>query len=254
MVQSIKRAFAILQAVAEHPDGIGVTALADEAGLHKSTVSRLLSTLEGLEAVKRRPQAEGFAIGDGILALISQMPYPRQLMALVRPYLLELAEATGESVGLSVPDGDDVHYIDQVQSEHHVQVRDWTGQRFPMHVVTSGKLYLAYRSEAVLARYLQQPLARYTAQSVTDPAELRQRINQAHAQGYDWAVDEFEAGLTAVSAPIFGSGSRPIAAIYMCGPNYRFPPAGQQDRITSLITETAQNITARLAALEGGVS
>ncbi|HEX9923524.1 MAG TPA: helix-turn-helix domain-containing protein, partial [Anaerolineae bacterium] len=131
MVQSIKRAFAILQAVAEHPDGIGVTALADEVGLHKSTVSRLLSTLEGLEAVKRRPQAEGFAIGDGILALISQMPYPRQLMALVRPYLLELAEATGESVGLSVPDGDDVHYIDQVQSEHHVQVRDWTGQRFP---------------------------------------------------------------------------------------------------------------------------
>lgn len=250
MVQSIKRAFAILQAVAEHPDGIGVTALADEVGLHKSTVSRLLSTLEGLEAVKRRPQADGFAIGDGILMLVSQMPYPRQLMSLVRPYLLELAEATGETVGLSVPDGDDVHYIDQIQSQHHVQVRDWTGQRFPMHVVTSGKLYLAYRSEAALARYLQQPLARYTAQSVTDPAELRQRIIQAHAQGFDWAVDEFEAGLTAVSALIFGTGSRPIAAIYVCGPNYRFPPDGQRDWIASLITETAQNIMARLIALE----
>lgn len=146
-VQSIERAFSILEVVAAHPEGVGVTAVVRAVDLHKSTVSRLLATLEGVQAVERLPDGNGFCIGDGILALAGAQSFRHQLVRVTRPFLLKLAEKTGETAGVSVPDGDGVLYIDQVQSEHHIQVRDWTDTRFPLHVVCAGKFYLAYRSE-----------------------------------------------------------------------------------------------------------
>ena len=99
-VQSIERAFAILNALAASGDGLGVTALARQLGLPKSTVSRLLGTLEGLSAVERYPTRERFRIGGGVLALVLQVPFYQRLATLARPFLQNLAEQLGEDVAL----------------------------------------------------------------------------------------------------------------------------------------------------------
>jgi len=245
-IQSVERAFSILEAVAAQSDGVGLTEIANRVDLPKSTVSRMLATLESLAVVERLPDREGIRLGPKILALALQVPYSRQLAALARPYLLELAEATGEAVGLCLPDGDQAFYIDQVQSRHHVQVRDWTGTRFPMHVVSSGKVFLAAWDEAALARYLERPLVKYTAKTIADPAGLKKQLAQVRQQGCCWAIEEFEEGLVAVSAPVYDPAGQIAAALNIYGPAFRFPRKGDFEAVTGLLLDVCGRMTAVL--------
>lgn len=244
-VQSIERAFSILEAVASYPNGLGVTDIARQVALPKSTVARLVATLESLDAVERLPDSEGFRLGPGILSMALQVPYRRHLIALTRPTLLSLAEATGEAVSLCLPDGHRVHYVDQVQSQHHIQVRDWTGCRFPIHVVSPGKLFMAYWDTAVLNRYLSRPLERFTPGTITDADVLRQQMAQIRARGVVWTINEFEEGLAGVAAPIHDKTGQIVAALNIYGPTFRFP-AGNQAQITELITAAGRSISTRL--------
>ena len=245
-IQSIERAFSILEVVATHSTRVGVTDIAALVGLPKSTVSRILTTLTAVNAIERLPNNDGFQLGQTIRTLALNIPYSQQLITIARPQLIELAEFTGEAVGLCVPDGDQVHYIDQVQSQHQVQVRDWTGSRFPMHVVSAGKVFLAHWSEETLEVYLKRPLAKQTSRTLTDHTVLRQRLTQVRQQGYDWTYEEFAEGLNAVSAPIHDPSGQIIAAINIYGPAFRFPPAEYKTEITQLLLTCTQKFFARL--------
>lgn len=245
-IQSVERAFLILEAVAAHPGGVGVSEIARQVGLPKSTVARLLATLAGLAAVERLPNSDRVRLGRTMLSLALQVPYPRQLSALARPFLLDLAEATGEAVSVCLPDGEQVFYADQVQSRHRVQVRDWTGERVPMHGVSAGKVFLASWEKGALARYWERPLIRYTLQTAAEPQELGQQLEQIRQQGYCWAVGEFEEGLTGLAAPVRDGSGRVVAALNIFGPSFRFPREGQQEHVAQLLVEACGRMGARL--------
>jgi DNA-binding IclR family transcriptional regulator len=149
-IQAVARAFAILRTVAQYPEGIGVTDIAARTELHKSTVSRMLSTLEAVTAVTPSDSG-GYQLHPDFLAQLGISNFPQNLIALARPFMLELHTAVHEDVGLAIPDGDHVLYVDQVSGDQAVQVRDWTGERFPLHTTSTGKLLLAYQSEAFVA-------------------------------------------------------------------------------------------------------
>ncbi len=243
-VQSIERAFAILEVVAASPsDGVGVTEIANQVSLPKSTVSRLLSTLENVAAVERVPANDRFQIGATIMSLASQVPYSRHLITIVHPYLLELAAATGETINLCLPHGDQVHYIDQVDSQYHLQIQDWTGYRFPMHVTSTGKLFMAYWSETSLKQYLSRPLAAYTSKTIIEPTLFRQELNKIRAQGYAWAVGEAEEEIVGLAAPIRDESEQVVASICVGGPAFRFPAADEADKIIAIIVDIGRRIS-----------
>jgi DNA-binding IclR family transcriptional regulator len=245
-IQSIERAFSIIETVASKSDGLGMTQIANRVGLPKSTVSRILATLEQLGAVERLPEGEGFRLGSKMLKLAYQVPYGRHLDVLARPYLVELADATGESVSLCLPDGDQVLYKDQVQSRHHVQVREWTGMRFPMHVVSPGKVFLAGWEAGALARYLERPLVQYTPKTVADPSGLKAQLAEVRKQGYWWAIEEFEEGLVGVSAPVNDHTGQTVAAFNIFGPAFRFPRNNDYKAVTDLLLDVCGRMTAVL--------
>lgn len=244
-IQSIERAFSILRVIADNPKGLGITEIANQTGLPISTVARLLSTLEGLEAVERGPNRAGYRIGAGTIALVLQVPYHRHLTILARSYLLELAEATREAVGLCLLDGDWMHVVDLIRSPRRVQVADVAGERFPLHATSPGKVLLAHLSAEAIERYLARPLQPFTAKTVTDPNRLRQQLATIREQGYAWAVEELDE-IAGVSAPIKDDTGKVVAAINVYGPAFRFPPDGQTDEITGLVIEAGQKITARI--------
>lgn len=245
-VQSVKRAFAILETVAAHPEGVGVTEIAQHLDLPKSTVSRLLATLEGVAAVERVSVQEGFQVGAGLIALAARVPYPRHLVTIARPYLLELAQATGETVNLCLPDGDQAHYVDQVNSQYHIQIQDWTGFRFPLHVVSSGKLFLAYWPKDNLEQYLSQHLHSFTSKTIIDPLELRRELTTIRERGYAWAVGESEEGVVGLAAPVRGKSGQVMASISVGGPAFRFPPEGKSDEMVRLTVDIAHKISDRI--------
>lgn len=243
-VQSVERAFAILRCLAGGP--AGVSEVAERVDLPKSTVSRLLSTMQVLGAVEQSGAGAEYRVGDAMVDIASGALPGRNLIAVARPHLVELVESSSETAGLSVLDGRDVVYLDQVSGDHPVQVRDWTGERVPAHQVSSGLVLLAHSSEAELDRYLGGPLPAATERTTTDPDALRRRVRAIATTGVEWAFDEFVPGITSVAAPIFGVGRHAAAALHVHGPSYRFPQPQSADRIAGLVAATATRISTQL--------
>jgi DNA-binding IclR family transcriptional regulator len=148
----------VLSALSDGP--IGVTEVAERTELAKSTAARLLASLAREGAVEQVPGQTRYRLGPRMATLSVGVAPVRNLVAIARPILEALARETGEAAGLSVPDGATVHYIDQVDSTHEVQVRDWTGTRVPMHAVSSGQVFLAHMNPTEVERYLAQPRVR----------------------------------------------------------------------------------------------
>jgi DNA-binding IclR family transcriptional regulator len=246
-IQSIRRAFEILRAVASEPEGATLSDIASHVALPKSTVSRMLSTLSTVGAVEKLGGRAGFRLGADLLALSSNTPFPRNLSAVARPYLQQLAQATGETLTLCVPDGTRAHYIDQIHSSRGVLVNDYRRHKLPMHAVSDGKLYLAYGSEALLTQYLQQPLARFTRTTLSTATALRTELKLIRKRGYAWTDGELDDEVVGVAAPIFDADKNLIGSICVFGPRFRFPTEDRAKAIISQTIRTAERITERIA-------
>lgn len=243
-VQSIRRAFDVLATLGDGP--LGVTEVADRAGLPKSTAARLLATLVGEGAVEQVPGDTSYRLGPRLITLAAGFSLARSLAAIARPMLVDLAQASGEAAGLGIPDGDLIHYIDQVDTVHPVLVRDWTGARAPLHAVSSGQVLLAFRTPAAIERYLERPMERFTDRTLADADAVRERLREVRRRGYAWAIEEFDAGISSIAAPIADASGEVIAAVHVHGPSYRFPTEGSEADLAQLVLAGAAQIAAGL--------
>jgi IclR family transcriptional regulator, acetate operon repressor len=243
-VQSVERAFAVLRCLAAGP--AGVTDIAAETGLAKSTVSRLLSTLHDLGAVSQIDAGGAYRTGDLMVELASAAIPGKGLVSRARPHLVALVHAVHEAAGLSVLDGDLVFYLDQVDTDNPVQVRDWTGVRVPAHAVSSGLVMLAAVTSARLDDYLSRPLEVFTPHTMTHPAALRERLARVAAQGWSWVFEEFALGINSVAAPVRDRSGAVVAAVHAHGPSYRFPGAVTEEVAAAEVVATAAAISAAI--------
>lgn len=243
-VESVARALRIIEALAQSPAGLSETAR--RVSLPKSTVARLLSTLEDAEAVERDEDGRLYRLGPMVQRLSSAAGGPGQLTAFARPYLEELTTITGEAAGISIPDGYQVHYVDQTEAEHPVQVRDWTGELIPMHVVPSGLVIMAHWPEQQVDRYLSRDLVKLTPNTVTDTAAIRARLARIREVGYEWVFEEFVEGINSVAAPVLEKTGRITAALHVHGPAYRFPGAGEEERLGEEVSGSARRLSEAL--------
>jgi IclR family transcriptional regulator, KDG regulon repressor len=246
MVQSLERAFAILDEVAQRPDG--VTSIAKRVRLPKSTVARLLATLEDVDAVERFDGAR-WRIGPGVAALTAAVSPARSLISIARPFLTDLVTELGEDAGLGLPDGNEILYVDQVESDNPVQVRDWTGTRAPMHAVPSGLVLLAEWPEDALDAYLGGELLALTRHTVTDPDALRARLAKVREAGFAWGLEEFAEGIDSVAAPVRDARGKAIAAIHVHGPAYRFPPKRCEAVLAARVMAACAAVSAQLGSV-----
>ena len=245
-VQSIERAFAVLSALADGP--IGVTEVADRAELPKSTAARMLASLTREGVVEQVPGDTRYRLGGRIVSLAAGVAPTRNLVTLARPSLIELATAAGEAAGLSVIDGFAVHYVDQVNTTHQVQIRDWTGTRVPMHAVSSGQVFLAHLPAPTLSRYLAEPLEAFTPRTLTTAPTLLERLREVRREGHAWVREEYAIGISSVAAPVADARGELVAAVHVHGPSYRFPSAGSEAGIATAVRAAAARIGTRLRA------
>ncbi len=244
-VQSLERAFLLLRSLALGP--LGVTELADRAELPKSTVARLLSALETERAVEQEVSSGLYQLGPGLIDLAGTVAPGRNLVSAARPYLLELSETVGEIAGLSILDRGEVYYLDQTDSQSQVQVRDWTGERIPMHVVSSGLAMMARLPTAEREEYLAHQLEPYTARTMTDADEIRTRLEQIRSIGYVWVYGEFADDLNSVAASVLCPDAQLLAALNVHGPAYRFPDPDRAHDIGLAVARAAESLSAQLA-------
>lgn len=243
-VQSIERAFTILRALSLGPSG--VTDLSERTGLPKSTVSRLLSSLETERAVKQLSDGS-YELGDGIDDLGSTLRSGQNAIEIARPHMIELMELTGEAVGLNRFDGTAVRTLLQVDDPaSSVVVRDWTGEPTSPHAVSAGLAILAHSSRAVQNAFLQLDLERHTENTIVDPLFLGKRLHEIRADGYAWTHQELTDDINSVAAPIADATGRTTLALHVHGPSFRFPHSFDEAELGTRVAATAQRIEAQL--------
>lgn len=245
-VQSIERAFGILRVLALGPAGVSEVAAAVD--LPKSTVARLLATLESLGAADRTDDGR-YRVGAGMRELAGSVDSNVALAMAVRPHLEHLSSILGEASGLTLPEGFSAVYVAQVESPNPVQVRDYTGLSLPMHVGPASLVMMSEWPDELVGRYLSRPLQEYTPFTVTDPELILKRLAAIREDGHCWIYEEFAAGINSVAAPVRDRDGRIIGAISTHGPSYRFPQVGEADRIAERVKAAARRFGLQLGTI-----
>lgn len=247
-VKSVDRAITVLEILAQHGEA-GVTEIAGELGVHKSTAFRLVGALERRGLVEQPGSRGKYQLGFGVIRLAGAMTAGLDLTQQSRRVCEDLAYELGETVNIAIPSGTFVVNIDQVRGASAVVSQNWIGRQCPLHATSSGKVLLAYMPPQEQRRILRGGLEAVTERTITDPDFLRSQIDEIHDRGHIAAVEEMEVGLNAVAAPVRGIGGEVIAAISASGPSYRMTE-DSLDEIGQIVAKAGAEISARMGHME----
>ncbi len=242
IINSVRRAISVLQAVSEQPGGL--VELAARLSLPTTTTSRLLATLELDGAVHRSPDGR-YHIGPTInrMATVSGGP---MVQFIAHPHMTALANELNEAVGLSIPSGRESATVLRIDDDKPITAEDWTGTRIPLHAGCLGLVTLALQTDAEIDAYLKGELKRFNENTVTNSAAIRKRLDQVRVDKTLWTHGEYVDGLSSTAAAILDEAGRPIAALFAYGPTFRFPQKGQSKAVSARVKEVAAAITAEL--------
>lgn len=219
-VQSVDRAVAILYLLAQR--GVaGVTEVAAELDVHKSTAFRLIGALESGGLIDQDGERGKYRLGLGILRLAAAASGQLELATESRSICRELAADLDEAVNVAIPDGIEAMNILQEYGTSSITGRNWLGQRTALHATATGKVLLAHADPVTRTRVLGAELHRYTEHTVTDPAALEEELATVRRQGWAQTREELEIGLTGVAAPVRDATGKVIAAVGASGPSHR---------------------------------
>ncbi|MFI5529789.1 IclR family transcriptional regulator [Kitasatospora sp. NPDC051853] len=240
-VQSVERAFQLLEALADSGGIATLSELSGSSGLPMPTIHRLIRTLVQ-QGYVRQDTARRYTLGPRLIRLGETSG--RLLGSWARPYLAELMEATGETANLAVLEGGEVVYVGQVQSRRSMRMFTEVGRRVQPHCTGVGKALLAQLDEPEARAVLgTQPLQSHTPYTVTDPDELFAQLAHARASGYVVDDQEQEIGVRCIAVAVPGAPTP--TALSVSGPEARIRALEAQDGESSLVPVMRQ-IAARL--------
>jgi len=245
-VQSVERAIAILKSFSLERPERGVSELSRELGLHKSTISRLMRTLEHGGLLSRSPETERYRLGVDLIGLAAQVVSYMDVREVALPFLRELAEVCQDTVNLSAFDaGQVVNLVQFVPHARRIKNVGRVGRRMAPHCTAAGKVLLAHLPQDELDQVLRGRLERFTPFTITDPDELRQELVRVREQEYATVCEELEEGLNVIAAPVHDHTGQVVASISVAGPAYRVTPALFPELAARLL-DTASTISRQL--------
>ncbi|OKL35616.1 IclR family transcriptional regulator [Domibacillus mangrovi] len=222
-VQAVDRALKLLTLIADSNTPVLAADLAVKANLNRTTVWRLLATLEGQDFIERDPFTKGYQLGYASTKLISGMDQYNPLIRRARRAMEQLLEKVHESVLLSVPKTFGVLTIDQINpSNQSIRVADYINSTMPLHGTSNGKLLLSYLSQNELDILLDRKLEQFTLHTITDREKLYEEIELIRKQGFATNFLESDENENGISAPILDKQGNLVSFLSVSGPSFRF--------------------------------
>jgi DNA-binding IclR family transcriptional regulator len=247
-VQSVQRAASILRSFTEAEPELGVSELSRRLGLHKSTVSRMITTLQGEGLIDQNLETGKYRLGLGLVSLAGVALGRLNARAAAQPHLAALVAISQETVNVTVLDGRECVNIERAASPQPIQYIGWIGRRSPLHCTASGKLILAHMTAEERTAVLPTPLKQYTDKTITDSFQLARQLDQICQQKYAIVHEEYETGFSSVAAPIYNHLGNLLGTVSISGPAYRLNEAIFQEFLPTLLN-TCQTISAELGFL-----
>lgn len=242
-VQSVERAIDILQTFTADKPGLGVGEISRRVGLPKSTVFRLLTTMESRGFITQDVDTNLYQLGLELIPLANSVYIYNDLRQVARPYLQNLVDTLEETTLLSVLVDGEIINLDQVEFTGRLVVRAGrAGHRTPFHATSAGKAIAAFLSESELDILLASPLQAYTPATITDAEMFRSKLARVRTRGYATSFEEYEEGLHAISANIRNHRGKVVACLSISGPSYRLSRSHIR-KISPLVIQTADQIS-----------
>lgn len=246
-VQSVDRAITIMEILTQRGEA-GVTEIAAEIEVHKSTAFRLLGALEARDLVEQTEDRGKYRLGFGVVRLASSVSSRMDISRESRPVCQRLAEEIGETVNVAVLRSHYAVNVDQVRGTSLITAYNWVGHLTPLHATSSGKVLLSHLDSRRRAELLRATgLEGFTPNTVTTVEALEHDLRAIREQGYAICVEEYEIGLNAMAAPVRSLGGEVVAAVSASGPAYRFSERRIRE-LTPVLVEGAAEISHRLGA------
>jgi IclR family acetate operon transcriptional repressor len=237
-VQSLERAFDLLERMADAGGEVGLSELSTSSGLPLPTIHRLMRTLVDCGYVRQQANRR-YALGPRLIRLGESAA--RLLGTWARPYLAELVQATGETANMALLDGDEVVYVAQVPSRHSMRMFTEVGRRVPVHCSGVGKAVLSQLPEAEVRELVTRAgMPARTPHTITDPDVLAAELTLVRARG--WAEDDGEAELGVRCFAVAVPGTPVVTAISVSGPQARVTPDAAE-RIVPLLQRAAEELS-----------
>jgi DNA-binding IclR family transcriptional regulator len=247
-VQSLGRAFSILEEVARHREGIGLADLSKLVGLHNSTTFHLAKTLVSLGYLRQERDSKRYRVGRPLFALAASALDEIEMVNLATPVLEDLSRESGESGHFAVRMGDAVVVIARTSGPGAFQLTDRVGVVRPAHCTALGKIMLASLRPDQLKRFLERvELKPSTKKSITDPSVLLREIAEIRRSAIAFDDGEFNAEVRCVAVPVYNFTGEVIGALGISGPIWRMTDQVLQSR-AKLVQSAAGRLSAEFGA------
>ena len=251
MIKSIRSSLDVLNCFRSETPQIGVTEVSRKLRLSKSTVSRILSTLQQGNLVVQAPTDQKYRLGPKVVELANIFLSTVDWRTVATPHLKELRDKTNETVMVFVIDGDQRICLEKFESPHELRPFLNIGGRYPLHAGSAGKLLLAYLSEEDRRKILLRAgLPRLTKNTTTKLKDLEKDLDKIRKQGYAVSHQERVPFLSSVSTPMRDFRGIVIASVCIDGPSARFTPE-KVEAFIELAVETGHRISREMGFNEG---
>lgn len=232
-IQVIDRAAALLDAIARYPDPVSLKVLSAETGLHASTAHRILGSLIQNRFIER-DGAGHYRLGMRLLQLGVRLHSNIDLRAVALPVMEALRDRLGESVNLTLREGDTVVYIEKATPNRMMHVQQLVGSRAPLHVTAVGKLMLGAAGDDAIRGYSQRTnLPAYTRNTITTLQRLTNECHEAVARGYALDNEEAEIDVGCIGVLLYDSTGNVAAGLSVSAPIERRRMAWVHDVIAA---------------------
>ncbi|MFE2101393.1 MULTISPECIES: IclR family transcriptional regulator [unclassified Streptomyces] len=247
-VQSVDRAISVLEILAQRGEA-GVSEVAAEIDVHKSTAFRLLGALEARGLVEQAGERGKYRLGFGIVRLAGAVTGRIDITQQSRQVCERLAEEIGETVNIAVMQEHYAINLYQVRGQSAVTAHNWVGQLTPLHATSSGKIMLAHLPAQERAELVTEAgLKKLTPHTISSKTKLEKNLAEARERGYAWTLEELEIGLHAMAAPIRDREGQVIGSISASGPSYRFTEERMHE-LAPVLVKGAEEISHRMGYL-----
>jgi IclR family pca regulon transcriptional regulator len=251
-LESLLRGLNILSLFTRETPALTLAEITTASGLNKTTVFRILSTLQYAGYLRREPDTKRYRPALKVLQLGFVSIYSLEVRQFARPFLEQLSQRVRETVSLSVLDDLDIVYVDRVRFQRIVGVVLGMGSRLPANCTSMGKAMLAHLPPEELHRRLDEAeLRSFTSNSLVDRKAIETELARVRAQGYATNDEELEMGLRAVAAPIWDNSNRVVAAINISGSTSTISQERMVEELAHAVLNTSAQISQGLGYIQG---
>ncbi|MAM24602.1 MAG: IclR family transcriptional regulator [Rhodobacteraceae bacterium] len=247
-VQPVVRALRVLRYIAAGNRCGNISQVSKATGVNRTTLVRILATLEAERLIEALPHEGGYRLGTGLISLAAEALNDRGIVPTARPVLQRLVAALKLSAHLGVREGHEIVYLARETPVSHLASTVREGTRLPAHATTIGRILLAeLPAEEVRALYADHPLEAFTSKTRTSLDALLEQLANDRSRGMAWSVANFEAEIGSAAAPVYDHRGEAVAAINVTGHSSIFAGGSPQlGPIETALRAAAQDISEAL--------